>query len=278
VANPKAIAVSGTYYIRATDTLGCSLAKPVVVSVGKQPDAPVVSASGACQNQAGVTINFAASATTNKLAWYGTNATGGTPSLVTPTFNTAALGIISYYVAQVDTAAGCYSDRVKLDINVLPTPIAPIVTRDTAGNLVSSIATALTWYKDGVKITNTNAVYKPTAVGSYAVKVTENGCPSLFSNAYYYLVTDIVRLSWDEFIKLTPNPFINYMNIDFVVKGHQRLNIEVFSAATGAKVASRVGVTAGSRLTFSELNPGIYFVRIVSPDSKVAHQFKMVKL
>jgi hypothetical protein len=68
------------------------------------------------------------------------------------------------------------------------------------------------------------------------------------------------------------------MNIDFVVKGHQRLNIEVFSAATGAKVASRVGVTAGSRLTFSELNPGIYFVRIVSPDSKIAHQFKMVKL
>jgi hypothetical protein len=43
-------------------------------------------------------------------------------------------------------------------------------------------------------------------------------------------------------------------------------------------VASRVGVTAGSRLTFSELNPGIYFVRIVSPDAKVAHQFKMVKL
>lgn len=278
VANPKEVGVSGTYYIRATDTLGCSIAKPVVVSVGKQPDAPIVSASGACQNQAGVTINFAASAKTNKLAWYGTNATGGTPSLVTPTFNTAATGIISYYVAQVDTAAGCYSDRVKLDINVLPTPIAPIVTRDTAGNLVSSITTALTWYKDGVKIANTNAVYKPTAVGSYTVKVTENGCPSLFSNAYYYLVTDIVRLSWDEFIKLTPNPFINYMNIDFVVKGHQRLNIEVFSAATGAKVASRIGVTAGSRLTFSELNPGIYFVRIVSPDAKVAHQFKMVKL
>jgi hypothetical protein len=278
VADPKAVTVSGTYYIRATDTLGCSLAKPVVINVGKQPSTPIVSATGACQNQSGVTINFAASATTNKLAWYGTNATGGTPSLVTPAFNTATLGIISYYVAQVDTAAGCYSDRIKLDINVLPTPIAPIITKDTAGNLVSSISTALTWYKDGVKITNTNATYKPTAVGSYAVKVTENGCPSLFSNAYYYLVTDIIRLSWEEFIKLTPNPFINFMNIDFVIKGHQRMNVEVFSAATGVKVASRVGVTAGSRLTFSELNPGVYFVRVATPDFKVSHQFKMVKL
>ena len=254
------------------------MAKPVVVNVGKQPDAPIVSATGACQNQSGVTINYAASATTNKLAWYGTNATGGTPSLVTPTFNTAALGIISYYVAQVDTAAGCYSDRIKLDINVLPTPIAPIITKDTAGNLVSSISSALTWYKDGVKISNTNAIYKPTAVGNYAVKVTENGCPSLFSNTYYYLVTDIIRLSREEFIKLTPNPFINFMNIDFVIKGHQRLNIDVYSAATGAKVASRVGVTAGSRLTFSELNPGVYFVRVATSDFKVSHQFKMVKL
>jgi hypothetical protein len=68
------------------------------------------------------------------------------------------------------------------------------------------------------------------------------------------------------------------MNIDFVVKGHQRMNIEVFSAATGAKVATRIGVTAGSRLTFNELNPGVYFVRVASPDMKVSHQFKMVKL
>jgi fibronectin type 3 domain-containing protein len=278
VVDPKLIGVSGTYYIRATDTLGCSLAKPVIVNVGKQPDAPIVTAKGACQNQAGVTISYAASATTNKLAWFGTNATGGTPTSVTPVFNTGTLGIISYYVAQIDTTTGCYSNRIKLDINVLPTPIAPIVSKDTAGNLVSSISSALTWYKDGVAISNTNAIYKPTTVGNYAVKVTENGCASLFSNTYYYLVTDIIRLSWEEFIKLTPNPFINFINIDFVVKGHQRMNIDVYSAATGAKVASRVGVTAGSRLTFSELNPGVYFVRVATSDLKVSHQFKMVKL
>ncbi len=278
VGAPTAVNTSGTYYIRATDTLGCSIAKPIVVNVAKQPVVPVVSAGVACQNQSGVTINFAASAPTNKLAWYGTNATGGSPSLVAPTINTSALGIISYYVAQVDTSAGCYSDRVKLDINVLPTPIAPIISRDTAGNLVSSVATELSWFRDGVKLTNTSATFKPAAVGSYTVRTSLNGCISAASNTYYYLVTDIIRLSWDEFIKLTPNPFINFVNIDFVVKGHQRMNIEVFSAATGARVATRIGVTAGSRLIFNELNPGVYFVRVASPDMKVSHQFKMVKL
>ena len=278
VAKPSAVNTSGTYYIRATDSLGCSIAKPIVINVAQQPVVPVVSAGVACQNQSTVTINFAASAKTNKLAWYGTSATGGTPSLVTPTFNTSTTGVLSYYVAQVDTSAGCYSDRIKLDINVLPTPIAPIVSRDTSGNLISSNAIELSWYKDGVKLTNTGATFKPTAAGSYTVKTTLNGCTSLFSNAYYYLVTDIIRLSWDEFIKLTPNPFINNMNIDFVVKGHQKMNIEVFSAATGAKVATRMGVIAGSRLSFSELNPGVYFVRVSSPDFKVSHQLKMVKL
>jgi hypothetical protein len=278
VGAPNAVNTSGTYFIRATDTLGCSIAKPITINVAKQPATPVVSAGVACQNQSAVTINFAASAPTNKLAWYGTNATGGTASLVTPTFNTSSTGIQSFYVAQVDTLAGCYSERVKLDINVLPTPIAPIISRDTAGNLISSTTTQLSWYKDGVLLTNTGATFKPTAVGNYTVKTTLNGCTSAFSNTYYYLVTDIIRLSWDEFIKLTPNPFINFMNIDFVVKGHQRMNIEVFSAATGAKVATRIGVTAGSRLTFNELNPGVYFVRVASPDMKVSHQFKMVKL
>jgi hypothetical protein len=160
----------------------------------------------------------------------------------------------------------------------LPIPITPIITRDTAGNLISSSAIQVSWYKDGVKLSNTGATVKPTTVGSYTINTTVNGCTSAFSNPYYYLVTDIIRLSWDEFIKLTPNPFINFMNIDFVVKGHQKLNIDVFSAATGARVATRIGVIAGSRLTFNELNPGVYFVRIASADLKISHQFKMVKL
>jgi hypothetical protein len=174
------------------------------------------------------------------------------------------------------TFQGNYRRTGSLSI-ICPSSLS--ISRVANGNLISNTPNYIQWYKDGSEILNaTDSIFKPIVAGNYFIKNNQVGCNTVLSNSYYFLVTDIVNLNKDEFIKLTPNPFINYMNIDFVVKGHQRLNIEVFSAATGAKVASRVGVTAGSRLTFSELNPGIYFVIIVSPDSKVAHQFKMVKL
>ena len=153
------------------------------------------------------------------------------------------------------------------------------ISRAANGNLISNTPNYIQWYKDGSEILNaTDSIFKPTLAGNYLIKNNQAGCNLVSSNSYYYLVTDIIQLNNGQFIKLTPNPFINFMNIDFVVKGHQRMNIEVFSASTGAKVAVRIGVTAGSRLTFNELNPGIYFVRVASPDMKVSHQFKMVKL
>jgi hypothetical protein len=182
----------------------------------------------------------------------------------------------TFYVTKIDSN-GCVKSTESITILKYSTPNAPIISRDTANNLVSNVG-RVTWFKDGTLISDTTQKFKPTSAGSYSVKTTLNGCISAMSSPYYYLVTDIVRLNNGEFIKLTPNPFINFVNLDFVVKGHQRLNIEVFSAATGAKVATRIGITAGTRLIFNELNPGIYFIRIATPDMKVSHQFKMVKL
>ena len=98
------------------------------------------------------------------------------------------------------------------------------------------------------------------------------------SNAYYYLVTDIINLSKDEYIKLAPNPFINQLNFDFVVKGYQRLNIEVFDVATGTKVASQPNLNAGSRITLGQFSSGTYIIRVTSNDQKILQQFKVVKM
>jgi hypothetical protein len=279
IKDPTKIAIAGTYYIKAINSDNCSVIKPMNIAFNPKPSNPVVAALSLCTNSAVVPLTAKASAKSS-LSWYGTNATGGSATNIAPTPVISNAGVISYYVSQVDSLTGCESDRSKLDLTVNPVPITPSISRDTVGNLISSSAstTQVSWYKDGEKLSNTGTTFKPTTVGSYTVNTTANGCTSAFSNPYYYLVTDIIRLSWDEFIKLTPNPFINFMNIDFVVKGHQKLNIDVFSAATGARVATRIGVIAGSRLTFNELNPGVYFVRIASPDLKISHQFKMVKL
>ena len=85
-------------------------------------------------------------------------------------------------------------------------------------------------------------------------------------------------LSFDEFIKLAPNPFNSYLNFDFAIKGYQRLNLEVFEITSGLKVATRQNLIAGNQINLGELIPGTYIVKVMSQDNKISCQFKMVKL
>jgi hypothetical protein len=156
-------------------------------------------------------------------------------------------------------------------------PSAPTLSRDTANFLLSGVP-GTTWYKDGSAITDTTQKYKPATPGSYTAKTTTNGCISAMSTAYYYLVTDIINLNKDEFIKLAPNPFINQLNFDFIVKGYKRLNLEVFDISSGTKVASQPNLTAGIKITLGQLSAGTYMIRVTSNDNKISYQFKMVKL
>jgi hypothetical protein len=185
--------------------------------------------------------------------------------------------IDTFYVTRIDSN-GCTKSTDTIKLLMISTPTTPIITRDTSNNLVSNATINNSWFKDGTLISDTTQKFKPTSLGSYTVKTTQNGCASALSSPYFYLVTDIIDFKNGEFIKLTPNPFINILNIDFIVKGQQNLNIEVFSSATGTKVATRIRVTAGSRLIFNELNPGLYFIRVATPDLKLSYQFKMIKL
>jgi hypothetical protein len=136
----------------------------------------------------------------------------------------------------------------------------------------------LTVNKDGVVLSDTSQKIKPDKPGSYTVKTYQNGCTSSMSSPYYFLVTDIINLSADEFIKLVPNPFINQLNFDFVVKGYQRLNIEVFDIATGSKKASMQNLTPGVPLYLGQLSAGTYFIKVSSNDGKINYQFKIIKL
>ena len=205
------------------------------------------------------------------LKWY-----YGTKSDLTNVNNKTFTDSTKLFVTRTDSL-GCVISSDTVQIKKYSIPSAPTLSRDTANFLLSGAA-ATTWYKDGSAITDTAQKYKPTAAGSYTAKTTTNGCTSVMSAAYYYLVTDIINLSKDEFIKLAPNPFINQLNFDFIVKGYQRLNIEVFDVATGTKVASQPNLIAGSRIALGQLSEGTYLIRVTSNDSKINQQFKVVKM
>jgi outer membrane protein assembly factor BamB/fibronectin type 3 domain-containing protein len=269
---------AGFGIIKYTITLnGCSNTSKINIKVNELPKAPIASNVDLCIG--GTSTALVANALGgHSLLWYGTNANGGQSSGSSPIPSTNFLGNVDYYVSQSNNSTSCESTRTKVTVSVGPAPATPIITREASGNLISSAPNSNQWYKNGVEIIGAiSRTYKPLEAANYSVKI-QGACVSSMSSSYYFLVTDVINLSSTEFIKLVPNPFINFVNIDFVIKGYQRMNIDVFSAATGAKVATRIAVTAGSRLTFNELNPGIYFVRVASPDMKVSHQFKMVKL
>ena len=186
-----------------------------------------------------------------------------------------------YLKLKITDSLGCskFSDSVLFKSYALPS--TPTISRDTANNLVSNATVGNVWYKNGTILSDTTQKIKPSGNepnGSYTVKTTQNGCVSALSSPYYFLVTDVVNLSANEYIKLAPNPFINQLNFDFVVKGYQRLNIEVYDLATGMKVATKQNLTAGMPITLGQLSAGTYIIKVSSNDNKIIQQFKMVKL
>lgn len=260
------------------DTVGNKNAATISNNIEKLiPDAPVVAGLAYCQGATSGSLT-ANSLTGHTLSWYNSSSSGTPPLSATPTPVTNAIGKTDYYVTQVKTSTGCESAKSKLTVSINGIPSAPTLTRDTANFLVSSATIGNTWYKDGVAIADTNYKFKPTAPGAYTVKTTQNGCTSVVSTAYYFLVTDVVNLSANEYIKLVPNPFVSHLNFDFVVKGYQKMNLEIFEITTGLKVASRIGLTAGTSIYLNELPAGTYIARVASADGKIAYQFKMVKL
>jgi hypothetical protein len=177
------------------------------------------------------------------------------------------------------TVSGCSSSPSNpVIVSVNSIPITPTLYRDNSNNLVSSSIYKNTWYRDGIQLADTLQKYKPISNGSYTVKIFQNGCYSLSSNPYYYLVTDILTISNTEFIKILPNPIIRNVNVDFVIHGTPGLNLNIHSLSTGSLVLSIKNVKPGSHLELGSLTPGIYLFIFSSFDGKFNYQFKMVKL
>lgn len=183
-----------------------------------------------------------------------------------------------YLKLKLTDSLGCSKFSDSLLLKAFPLPTTPAISRDTANYLVSTAALSNSWYKDGAVILDSTQRFKPSSPGSYSVKTTQNGCTSLMSSAYYYLVTDIIHLSNGAFIKLAPNPFVNQVNLDFNIKGYQKLNVDVFEMTTGNRVFSSQGLQAGMPVSLGELSSGTYIIKVTSNDHKIVQQFKMVKM
>jgi hypothetical protein len=241
------------------------------------PEAPVTLNLASCQGLTAVALT-ANALNAHTLVWYNSQATGTASLTAAPVPSTSTIGSNDFFVSQIKSSTGCESKRSKLTFTVNAVPAVPSLIRDTANFLVSSSLNGNIWFKDGAVLIDTSARFKPIVSGSYTLKTTQNGCTSAMSTPYYFIVTNVINLSSSEFIKLAPNPVKNQLNIDFVVKGYQRLNVDFYELSTGLLKYSNKGVFAGSQLFIGQLSPGTYVVNVRSDDGKIAHKLKVVKL
>ena len=252
------------------------LSKPILQPISQSKIFPYCEGDTLKLNVSSGTINKG-----DTLKWYLDNKLVGNynPSGILTSFNFTDSGKL--FVIKSDSL-GCKisSDTVSLIKNPKPSP--PQLIRDSANNLVSNYETNI-WALNGNPLSQFNwpginvKFIKPTASGDYTVSTVQKGCYSLKSS-YYFLVTDVINLSANEFIKLAPNPFINQLNLDFVIKGYQRLNLEVFDLATGIRKSSMQKLTPGMPIYLGQLSTGTYYIRVSSKNGKINYQFKMIKL
>lgn len=180
-----------TYYVSQSNSSGCqSTRAALTVIVATTPPAPVTSAVSYCQNS----IASSLTATTSPgctLNWYGTNATGGTPSAVAPIPTTNLTGTTTYYVSQ--QIGTCESPRASILVTINPTPPTPITSNlSFCQNVAPSIMTAtalpghtLRWYgtnATGGTFTLVPPVISTSTVGTttyYVSQVNSFGCESV---------------------------------------------------------------------------------------------------
>jgi hypothetical protein len=158
-------------------------------------------------------------------------------------------------------------------------PFAPLITRDSTGFLISNYNSGNQWYKNGVAISGaTDYKFKPTENATYSVNTTQNGCTSVNAISYYFLVTDIVNLNENQFIKLAPNPFVSKLYLNFFLIQYNTLNVDIIDLNTGRLITNRKMVNSGTNLNIEYISSGVYIIRVYSNDLKMTYTFKAVKL
>jgi hypothetical protein len=263
------VKTAGTYSVKVTNGSGCTATSTsVTVTVNAASATPIISYNRPLSFCTGdSTVLTSSIATGNQ--WYlnGTVISGSTGAT---------------YTAKT---SGTYTvmNNAKLSAGVIVTantvPAKPTISRDVNNNLVSSSSTGNQWYTDTNTVVSggTQQLFKPLSAGYYSVKVTQNGCSSIFSDKYYYLVTAVPILATSSEIKLYPNPVNNYLILSHKLPGVTNLNIDIVDI-NGKKLIMKKGLRSGDQIDISNLQSGVYYLKCNNGSVKQEYVLKFVKL
>ena len=187
-----------SYYASQTINTGSgcpsAISTPVLVTIYTTPALPSAGAQSFCSGNNPTVIDLVATATaSNTVSWY-TASSGGSALL-----STTPIASGTYYVAQQNSAEGCFSNRTA--VSVVSSPAAALLT--TANTCIGQTliasgmngnTNALTWYNAGSDVsTITNANLRDTA--SVFASGNISGVKYVFvdANGYTFITRDNVH-------------------------------------------------------------------------------------
>ena len=177
-------------------------------------------------------------------------------------------------MSQVNNASGCESEKNKITVTINPSPSAPIISRNSEGFLVSSSYGTI-WFKDGVKIADTNQVIKPTENGYYTATISKNGCVSQLSSSYYYLTTSLIDIEIELGINIFPNPTSNNLTID-LGSYNSGIALLVITDIQGKTIISK-NIRSREKIDIRNLITGTYIAHIRKLSGEIIASKKILK-
>jgi hypothetical protein len=244
------------YVVQKNSTTGCESAPrtPVSVLVNAVPNAPGVTTPVNICNNAGTSALSGSFIAGGSALWYGTNATGGSPSGTATVPSSANVGSTNYYVSQL--VSGCESARAVITVTINPIPAIPAASSavycqyDGASAMSASPSTgnSLKWYDGSGNFTGTSAPTPNTNIGgstTYTYKVSQITPSPAFCESSQATITALVNV--------TPAPSVsnitycqNSGTAPLVATPSSGGSITWYSAATGSAGSSNTGPTPSS--------------------------------
>ena len=195
-------------------------------------------------------------------------ASGGTTYLWTPGTtlddSTIANPISTPYITTTYTVtvsnSTCF-DTAHVTVHLMPSPSAPLITKNGDTLSVPQIYASYQWYKDGSPLPgDTSYFYVPTQTGYYSVLVTDSyGCRVITASTYIVILSLPSISATEKGIWISPNPASNQFTV-YSLRVTADKTLAVFNVL-GERVYS--DSFNGKEKTVSyKLSTGIYFVMV----------------
>ena len=176
----------------------------------------------------------------------------------------AGTSVISYTVTN---AIGCVT-TVKQTLTVNTVPSTPTIVWNGTQFTATTTSTGIDyqWLLSNSAISGaTSANYKPTAIGSYKIQITDaNACKNV-SDSFMLVVTAVdpsIETSTDHIAKIVPNPASTNVLLHFSQKPNQTLTIQLLNLK--GQVLKQTNTNSQStRISLSEIIAGNYIIQII---------------